>query len=208
MDILNTIQAHVRAMRLPLYAVTLSAVAKPDTPLILTLHWHGFLRETTVKLPGVPLPMRSVAGSALQIDEHWTMAEHLDQSMLSAAWQMGAWDLERVNHRPWWRLNAPLSETLACRRAFACYSEKDEAPVLVQAPDQSQLLEWAAVKGYIRWLFRPRVSGVWGAIPAGDATLRGDGSREYPCPVLPAPYDRHKHGRIVYRLGTGHGLLV
>src|SRR5690606_19655525 len=75
MQILQTIQAHAAAMRLPLYAVTLSAVAKPDTPVILILHWHGFRRESVLKLSDIDLPLRSVAGSALQINTSWQAVE-------------------------------------------------------------------------------------------------------------------------------------
>ena len=208
MDILGTIQAHAAAMRLPLYAVTLSAVAKADTPLMLILHWHGFRRRTVARLPGVEAPLRSVAGSALQLNERWSQVESLDAAMLRAAWSLGAWDLERANHRPWWRLNAGLNETVSCHRAFASYpDEPSDQVVMVEAPDQEALLEMAAIKGYVRWLFRPRVAGVWGEADADDATLEPDGSRTSPCPVRPLPYDRHSPGRSLYRLGTGNGLI-
>ena len=140
MQILETIQAHVAAMRLPLYAVTLSAVAKSKTPVILILHWHGFHRQSTLQLEGVELPLRSVAGSALQIDTPWQEVEIWDEAMLEAAWRLGAWDLERETHRPWWRLNAPIEETVACHRAFADYREEEaEQHVIVNSPDQAQL---------------------------------------------------------------------
>jgi len=209
MEILQTIQSHATAMRLPLYAVTLSAAAKPDTPLMLILHWHGFRRQSPLRLPGVALPSRPVAGSALQIDEAWTAMESLDQAMLDAAWRLGAWDLERVNHRPWWRLNAPQGETLACRRAFGDYPDNaGEQHLLVQAPDQAAMLELAASRGYVRWLFRPRSAGVWSEMDADDATLEPDGRRSARCPVLPMPYNRHRAGRSVYRLGRGAGIKI
>lgn len=209
MDILSYIQNQAEAMRLPLYAVTLSAVAKPGTPLLLTLYWHGFFRETTVRIhDSFRVPLRSVPGSALQLDLAWSRAEHLDEAMLEAAWRLGAWDLERVTHRPWWRLNAPLSETLACHRAFAHYPDMQDSPVLVDAPDQERMLEAAALRGYIRWLFRPRAQGVWAQIPGDDVTLESDLRRTGPCPVPPAAFDRHRPGRHVYRLGTGDGLLI
>lgn len=205
MDILSCIRTHVSAMRLPLYAVTLSAVAKADTPTLLTLHWHGFMRQTTLHLPGLPLPPRPVAGSALQLNDPWHLPAQLDTAMLDAAWHLGAWNLERENHRPWWRLNASQSETLACHRAFAHYPE-DENAVLVEAPAQEQLLDWASTRGYIRWLFRPRVSGLWNRIDADDATLDDGDARVSNCPVSPLPLDTHRDGHVVYRLGRGRGI--
>ncbi len=208
MDILETIQAHAAAMRLPLYAVTLSAVAKAGTPLMLILHWHGFRRQSTVKLQGVDLSRRSIASSALQIDADWRFVESLDEAMLDAAWTLGAWDLERVNHRPWWRLNAPLRETVACHRDFGDYPHEVDRYMVVEAPDQAILLELAASKGYVRWMFRPRVAGIWGQLAGDDITLEQDGARSASCPIVPLAYDRHRPDRKLYRLGRGRGLLI
>jgi len=209
MQILETIQAHVAAMRLPLYAVTLSAVAKSKTPVMLILHWHGFRRQSTLQLEGVEIPLRSVAGSALQIDTPWQEVETWDEAMLEAAWRLGAWDLERETHRPWWRLNAPIEETVACHRAFGDYREGEgEQHVMVSSPDQAQLLELAAMRGYIRWLFRPRRHGIWKDIEDDDVTRDVGDERSTPCPVKAAPFDRHRPGRRVYRLGRAGSILI
>lgn len=209
MQILQTIQAHVAAMRLPLYAVTLSAVAQPDTPLMLILHWHGFHREAPMRLPGVDIPLRSVAGSALQLDAPWREVEALDDAMLDAAWKLGAWDLERVTHRPWWRLSAPLEETVNCQRAFACYpSEANDRHVVANAKDQAELVELAAMRGYVRWLFRPRACGIWKEVDEDDITLEADNRRSSPCPVKPAAFDRHRPGKRLYRLGRAGTFIL
>lgn len=202
MEIFDTIRAHASAMHLPLYAVSLSAVPKAGTPVLLMLHWHGFLRASAFKLAGVSLPPRPVAGSALQINASWDRMEYWDREALDAAWQLGAWDLERANHRPWWRLNAPLGEALACHRAFGAYADcgDDDATVIMEAPDQAVLMEMAAQYGYVRWLFRPRATGLWREIPQDDDTLAPGDTRPLPCPVLPRPYDRHRAGRDVYWL--------
>lgn len=209
MQILETIQAHVAAMRLPLYAVTLSAVAKSRTPVMLILHWHGFHRESPLRLKGVHLPLRSVAGSALQINAPWQEVKTWDEAMLEAAWRLGAWDLERETCRPWWRLNAPIEETLACHRAFADYREgESETHVMVDSPDQAELLELAAMQGYVRWMFRPRRYGIWKEVEDDDITRDVNDARSTPCPVKPAPFDRHRPGRRVYRLGQAGSILV
>ena len=41
MHLLEHIEDQMAATGLPLFSVTLAAVPCPDTPLILTLHWHG-----------------------------------------------------------------------------------------------------------------------------------------------------------------------
>ena len=55
MHILDKITDQVSAIGLPLYAVTLTAVPRYDTPLLLMLHWHGFRRELVVNLPGISM---------------------------------------------------------------------------------------------------------------------------------------------------------
>lgn len=203
MEIFDTISAQSKAMGLPLFAVTVAAAAKADTPMILILHWHGFGKETPVSIPGIPTPSRPVAGSALQINQRWNTVESVDQAMLDAAWQLGAWDVERVCGRPWWRLGATDSETLACYRAFGEYPDRDPSQehVVVDAPDREDVMWLAANRGYIRWMFRPRKGGLWGHVDDEDCTLEEGGGRSLPCPVQPRSFDADRAIRTIYRLG-------
>jgi hypothetical protein len=205
MDILETITTHAMALRLPLYAVTVSATRKADTPIMLIMHWHGFRRG----LEGSGT-LQSVAGSAVQINQRWDSYAVIDRAILDAGWRLGAWEVERIARPAWWRLNAPDSEALACRRAFADYSDiesVDEAVVL-EAPDHQALLELASRRGYVRWLFRPRKGGLWKQADADDGTLDADGGRSSPCPVTPQPDGRDLRRKVLYRLGRGRDFLV
>lgn len=209
MDIFDTIIAQAGAMRLPLYAVTLSVAARKRTPALLILHWHGFRRAAALRIPGLSIPPRSIAGSALRLQADWDNVEDWDRKLLDAAWRTGAWDLERVMHRPWWRLNAPLVETLACHRAFGIYPDAQHQVMHADEDDEpSDLLDLAARYGYIRWLFRPRSHGLWQRLQEDDATLAPSQSRKPPCPVAPAPFDRHRPGRRLYRLGRGSRIML
>ncbi len=205
MDILETITSHTTALQLPLYAVTLSATRKSDTPIILILHWHGFHRDETSTRA-----LHSVAGSAVQINQRWHDYAVIDRAMLDAAWTLGAWDVQRVAKPGWWRLNAPVSEALACRRAFADYSDAEhgDKAVVLEAPDQERLLDLAARRGYVRWLFRPRKGGLWNQADGDDETLDADGGRSTPCPVPLRPEGRDLSCKVVYRLGRGGNLLI
>src|SRR5690606_36006683 len=197
------------SMRLPLYAVTLSAAAKAQTPVMLILHWHGFRRDAVPHLPSGRWPLRPVAGSALQLESRWQFVEDLDVAMLDVAWKLGAWELERTTCAPWWRLNASSDETLACHRAFGQYPGSDrEAHLFIHAPDQASLMELAASRGYVRWLFRPRSLGVWTELEADDVTLVDGAEREGACPIPPLPHNRHKPGTVRYRLGRGDGIQI
>ncbi|MGN6580045.1 MAG: diguanylate cyclase [Bordetella sp.] len=209
MEIFDTIAEHSRAMRLPLYAVTLTAAAKRDTPVLLILHWHGFLRETQVAVEGVAIPPRAVAGSAIQIDLPWHEVASLDRDLLDAAWRLGAWEVEREARRPWWRLGAPARDTLACWRAFGNYPDAPagEETLVSAAPDREALMAMAAHKGYLRWTFRPRKGGIWGQVDDEDSTLEHDGGRAPPCPVAPRPVRTERDGRTVYRLGRVDHLI-
>ncbi|MFC4276995.1 diguanylate cyclase [Achromobacter aloeverae] len=211
MDILETITSHTAALRLPLYAVSVSATRKSDTPIILILHWHGFHRDADASGGEATGALHSVAGSAVQINQRWHDYAVIDRAMLEAAWRLGAWDVERVARPAWWRLNAPASEALAGRRAFADYSDdarQANQAVVLEAPDQQALLDLAARRGYVRWLFRPRKGGLWSQMDGDDRTLDADGGRSAPCPVSPQPDGREPRRKVVYRLGMGKNLLI
>lgn len=210
MDIFELIDAHARAMRLPLFAVTLSAVARKRTPVILMLHWHGFQHARALRLADIPLPARPVPSSGLCLRADWDDIAYWDQAVLDAAWQLGAWEVERATHRAWWRLNAPAAETLACLRAFGQASDTSSARVLIDPDDDTgaDLARYAATQGYVRWLFRPRAHGLWQALPGDDGTLQTEQRRSLPCPVRPLAFDRHRAGRRLYRLGKGSHLKL
>ncbi|WP_418648211.1 hypothetical protein ACNQFN_05550 [Thauera butanivorans] len=202
MEILQSIIAQVDTVRLPLYAVTVTALPRPDTPLLLILHWHGFRRDERMPA-GDPLTRRRpVPGSALQLNARWRALEEIDAAMLDAAWQLGAWDMERHARRACARVGAPEQETVECRQAFGAnpLAPGDESHLLAEAPDRSEMMHFAAAKGYVRWLFRPVRGGVWRTV-AEDDTLRPDGGREPPCPVAPRSGQGRRGVPLVYRLG-------
>jgi hypothetical protein len=217
MNILETVADQSDAMQLPLYAVTVTAVAREEAPALLSLHWHGFLRQTPLQLPGLALPARPVPQSMAQFDLPPGAPgrfDELERALLEAAWQLGAWDVERLERPAWWRLGAPATEVSDGRRAFGYFDEddtSDDSPHLIaEAPDRQALMRLAAHRGYLRWLFRPRKRGLWAAVPDGDdATLDDSGGRALPCPVMPEPphADASAH-RTVYRLGRADRIVL
>ena len=72
MVLLERIEQQMEATGLPLFGITLAAVPCPDTPIILTLHWHGFVREKLLDIDEVqPVAYRTIPSSALQVNERW-----------------------------------------------------------------------------------------------------------------------------------------
>lgn len=206
MEIFQKIAAQIAGVGLPLYAVTLTAVPRADTPLLLFLHWHGFRRAEAGRRPEARPAYRSVPGSALQLNDRWQSVEEIDRAMLDAGWRLGAWDVERDERRACNHVGASAGEALECRQAFGDHpgEEAAEGLVLAEAPDRDALMRFGADKGYVRWLFRPVRGGVWRSI-ADDDTLAPDGGREPPCPVAPRTRQGlapgRKTARTVYRLG-------
>jgi hypothetical protein len=200
MDIFHKIADQISAVGLPLYAVSLTALPRADTPVLLFLHWHGFRRAQP------RAGWRPVPGSALQLNERWQTLEEIDAAMLEAGWRLGAWDVEREEHEACNRVGAESREALACLQAFGEHTDRQtaEALLIAEAPDREALLKVGAEKGYVRWQFRPVAGGIWSATP-GDETLAADGSRTPPCPVAPAPARQTRSNRpvarTVYRLG-------
>ncbi|WP_269504484.1 diguanylate cyclase [Burkholderia sp. IMCC1007] len=209
MDLFDIVNEQMEAVRLPLYAVTVTAAARVNTPLIAILHWHGFLRETPLALPRVDLRRRPVPGSAIQLDHRWHAIEAVDAMLLDAAWRLGAWELERVERRGCNTIGAPPGEALACRQAFGDYGSgpSAECHLIDGAPDRDELMRLAARTGYARWLFRPVKGGLWRVLDEPDDTLDADGGRQPPCPVLPRP-PQPRARRALYRLGRIDRILM
>lgn len=215
MDVYRRIQEQQETLKSPLFAISLVAANCADTPVILFLHWHGFHHETPTDFPGVRRPLRSLPASAVQINERWTHAAHVEGGTLDAAWQCGAWDLQRSIHRPCRSALASEIEAENCRRAFGEYGTgQDSSPAQLlddAAPDRHELMALAGKTGYIKWVFRPVSGGVWGDA-LDDTTLGPDGKRDLPCPVSadacspPLRSVRRAQGaRKTYRLGRRGG---
>jgi hypothetical protein len=200
-EILERIEDQISATGLPLVGVTLAAVPCPDTPVILTLHWHGFVRERPVD--GDSAAIAPVPSSALQLNERWGDLVAVDRAAMEAAWELGAWDIARAERPGCLRPGASSMEALECRQAFGSYSYAFNGNELVVAdtPDAGELLRLAAARGYLMWQFRPVSGGIWAEV-ADDATLSGEGRRPPPCPhrVLPPKCDASR--RTVYRFGV------
>lgn len=202
--VLDLIRQQVDALRRPLAAVTLTTLPRRSSPLLLLLHWHGFVIDERRRAPpGDPEHPRAAAvpSSALQMNQPWVALEQIDAQMLDAAWQLGAWELRREERRGCNWVGASAREALECRQAFGDnpLAPDDEAHLVAEAPDRAEMRDLAARIGYVRWLFRPVADGLWqGAGP--DDSLSGEGRRAPPCPVEPAPAlgrnRRYQLGRI------------
>lgn len=208
MNIFHTLIEQMQVMQLPLTAVTLTAVPRADTPLLLMLHWHGFRKQPMAALPMLKPVLQPVPGSALQINDRWRQPEMVEEAVLDAAWQLGAWDVQREEHRACTYIGATDQEALACKQAFGKYDEQLENELLVsEAPDRDEMLQLGAKVGYIRWQFRPVNGGVWQST-AEDDTLLEDGRRIPPCPIRPLALKGGKMSTTAFRLGQVNRIIL
>ena len=210
MDVLEHIKGQMTAVKLPLYAVTMTAVPCPDTPVLLMLHWHGFRRDFLYdSREARPVAFRSVPASALQLNEQWDEVETLDFAALEAAWELGAWDVARQQRRSCMRPGADSMEAFECLQAFGTVPDAlgGRDLVVAEAPDADELLKLGAQVGYLTWQFRPVCGGIWADV-ADDVTLNPDGTRAGPCPVLPELAVGHRDSKVVYRFGHGENIVL
>jgi hypothetical protein len=204
MQLLERIEEQIAATGLPLVGITLAAVPCPDTPVILTLHWHGFIREKLADIEGAqPVAYTPIPSSALQVNDRWDNLAKVDQATLDAAWQMGAWDVSRSEQPACTRPGARSVEPLECLQAFGAYPYGVDGKQLVvsDTPDSDELISLAARRGYLMWMFRPVSGGIWGEVSA-DATLSPQGRRAGPCPLNPIPPACAGKRKTVYCLGV------
>ncbi|HEY5763464.1 MAG TPA: hypothetical protein VIS73_09695 [Rhodocyclaceae bacterium] len=206
MEVIHKITGQIASVGLPLFAVTLTAVPCANTPVLLILHWHGFRRSGDSGEAAEP-PV-SVPGSALQLNERWDEMARLDEAMLDAAWQCGAWELDREERRACNTVGADEREAAACLQAFGEPPLAGTSETLVaDAPDQREMLRLGAAVGYVRWQFRPVRGGLWGPSPE-DCSLAADGSRDPPCPVKPLATVGPRVSRTRYQLGRCDRILL
>jgi hypothetical protein len=178
MNLLESISDRMAAARRPLFAITVAAVRCPDTPVILTLHWHGFIEEKIIEVvEAETVSYTPIPSSALQVNERWDDLTTLDRAAMEAGWELGAWDVARAERIGCVRPGAESSEALECLQAFGVspYGVNGQQVVVSDAPDAQDLLNLAARRGYLMWMFRPVHGGIWADV-ADDATLRPDGT--------------------------------
>ena len=203
MQILERIEGQMSVTGLPLVGITLAAVPCPDTPVILTLHWHGFIKQKLVELEEAEaVAYTSIPSSSLQLNDRWRDLIAVDQAAMEAAWALGAWDVARAERPACFRAGAAENEELECMQAFGTYpcNVNGTQVVVRDAPDLDDLLEFAAERGYLLWAFRPVRGGIWKDF-ADDATLSGEGRRALPCPHAPQPPGCAGQRKTVYQFG-------
>lgn len=203
MQILDRIEDQIHATGLPLVGITLAAVPCPDTPVILTLHWHGFIKEKLADIEEAEtVSYTPIPSSALQLNERWRDLVAVDRAAMEAAWELGAWDVARAERPGCMRPGAASTEALECLQAFGSFpfGINGNQVVVSDAPDADDLVQLAAGRGYLMWMFRPVKGGIW-AEYAEDATLTADGRRNPPCPHSPIPPTCEGKRKTVYRFG-------
>jgi hypothetical protein len=198
---LEAIEDQLVANRLPLAGVTIAATPFPNTPAVVSLHWHAFV-EITLAPGGGAVAYQSVPSSALQVNPRWDRLEDIETNVLETAWELGAWDLRRIEARACARRGAAEREYADCETSFGVSSQAIEGePVFVaEVPDGPELVEAACRTGYVCWQFRPTWCGLWKEL-ASDVTLEKGGYRNPRCPLAAKGYDPGRARTIVFQLG-------
>jgi len=200
-SLLEIIEDQLIANRLPLAGVTIAATPFANTPIVLNLHWHAFV-EVKLAAEGNVVAHQPVPSSALQVNSLWERFQDLETDALETAWELGAWDLARVEARACARPAAAQQERIDCMTAFGSTPHDiDGEPVVVsEVPDADDLIDAAARSGYVCWQFRPVWCGLWHEV-AQDETLQKGGYRNPKCPVIGETYVPGRARKVVYRLG-------
>ena len=197
-SILELIEDQLVANRLPLAGVTLAALPFPNTPAVLSLHWHAFV-EIAATPQGESTLYQSVPSSALQLTLRWDEFEDLETDVLETSWELGAWDLRRIGAVP---CGASPQRYAECLTSFGVSGREinGDQVFVADVPDGAELVDAAARAGYVRWQFRPTWCGLWKDL-ADDLTLEAGGYRNPRCPVGARPLESGGAGTVVFQLG-------
>jgi hypothetical protein len=210
MQLLDTIETQLIANRLPLVGVSVAAVPYANTPIVLTLHWHGFVETRLADVTDANVvAYQPVPSSALQVNDRWDRFDELELAVLDVAWELGSWDLARREAPPFIRPGSDARESFECMGAFGNLpvAIEGQAPIVAEVPDGEDLIDTAGRAGYVQWLFRPVRGGVWAEV-ADDMTLERGGYRNPPCPHLSAPTRPGASRRVVYQFGRSSRLVT
>ena len=197
-SILDVIEDQLVANRLPLAGVTLAALPFPNTPAVVSLHWHAF-----VEIPAMPpresAVYQSVPSSALQLNIRWDAFEDLETDVLEASWELGAWDLRRIGAPG---CGASMQRYAECLTSFGVSAQEinGDQVFIADVPDGPELVDAAARAGYVRWQFRPTWCGLWKEL-AADVTLEAGGYRNPRCPIGALPLEPGEARTLVFQLG-------
>jgi len=213
MELLDRIETQLVSNRLPLVAITVAAVPYANTPVVLTLHWHGFVETKLTEVTDANvIAYQSVPSSALQVNERWDRLDQLENAVLDVAWELGSWDVARTEALPFVRPGASEQESVECLGAFGSNPIiiDGQSPVVADVPDAEDLIEAASRTGYLSWLFRPVRGGVWAEV-AEDETLEEGGYRNPPCPYIATPTNPkripRRSRRVIYQFGRSTRLI-
>lgn len=201
-SILEIIEDQLVANRLPLTGVTIAALPFPNTPAVVSLHWHAFV-ENAGTLDHAALLYQSVPSSALQINIRWDQFEDLEADVLEASWELGAWDLRRIEAPGCGRSRSPARAYTEMQTTFGVSPQAidGERVFVADVPDADELVGAAARAGYVHWEFRPTWCGLWKDL-AADVTLEKGGYRNPLCPLAARVYEPGDARTIVFQLGA------
>ena len=119
MRILERIEGQLASTNLPLVAITLAAVPCPDTPVILTLHWHGFIREKLVDIEEAEaVSYTPIPSSALQVNDRWRSLVAGDMAAMEAE-EVGCVGRESRERPGWHAARRVVERGAECLQAFA-----------------------------------------------------------------------------------------
>src|SRR5512141_3305553 len=138
MHLLDNIETQLIANRLPLVGVTLAAVPYANAPVVLTLHWHGFVETRLADVTDANVvAYQPVPSSALQVNERWDRFEELENAVLDVAWELGSWDLARREAPPFIRPGSSAQEPLARLGALGTppIAPEGQPPLVADVPD-------------------------------------------------------------------------
>jgi hypothetical protein len=206
MEFLDAIESQMVSNRLPLAGISIAALPCADTPLVLTLHWHGFIEHEKETELGRQFRYESVPSSCLQVTRRWRELRELENDVMDVAWELGSWDLTRNEMGPCMRPGAPTQEAVECHMAFGQphpYVDAELAPVS-EVHDAEDLLDTAGRRGYLLWRFLPVRGGMWEEV-SEDASLQPGGYRNPPCPQISCDFGDTRCLRqarsVIYRFG-------
>ncbi|MGH8429169.1 MAG: hypothetical protein ACREUF_02090, partial [Solimonas sp.] len=175
--ILSTINAAAHKAAAPVASVRLVSLYGDLPQRWLQIEWSGMVASPMAG--GAIIAMRSRPAEHIMLAP--ARLQLSDADFVAAAWQLGAWDVRRIEHRPLPIEADPGDARWGVASAFgAPYELTGDAANAESGGDAAGLIQMMASSGWVTWLCKPLHLGPamrlqqWGG---KDRTLLPDGSR-------------------------------
>ena len=185
-------------------SVSVSSTYDFENDVIMKISWTMPSLEHNLQsgLKGVAKTVMSTPADSTILIEHYDGYKNLEDQLMQSAWELGAWDISRLEKAPLPDAAEILSPSYGIAQSFGINPYTiDGSPMQLGENTDLETIENAANHGYITWRFVPMATAKPERIRIAltkDKTIKTNGTRDGLVGTARAKFWHPKN------VGTGH----